>query len=76
MYVYACVFLYVCTQNQISLITYYTPGIYAKWYIVFAFPFACSFAVHTSITFVELTTKFFTEFGESFSSGIYLTNHS
>ena len=36
-----------------------TPGIYAKGYIVFAFPFICSF-VHASVTFVEFTTKFST----------------
>ena len=33
--------------------------------------FVCPF-----ITFVEFMTKFFTELRESFSSGVYLTNHS
>ena len=36
---------------------YYTPGIYADGYIVFAFPFVCSF-VRNSVTFVEFASKF------------------
>ena len=35
----------------------YTPGIYAEGYIVFVFPFVCSF-VRTSVTFVEFASKF------------------
>ena len=52
--------------------SYYTPGIYAEGYIVFAFPFGHSYVrsfVRTSVTFVEFMTKFFTEVRESFSSG-------
>ena len=37
--------------------SHYTPGIYAEGYIVFFFPFVCSF-VRTSITFVEFASKF------------------
>ena len=57
----------------------YTPGIYAEGYIVFAFPFVLSYVrsfVCASVTFVEFMTKFFTELHESFSSGVYLMNHS
>ena len=36
---------------------YYTPGIYAEGYIVFVFPFVCSF-VRTSVPFVELLQSF------------------
>ena len=48
-----------------TLHTYYTPGIYAKGYIVFVFPFVrssvCKFVrsfVRTSVTFVEFASKF------------------
>ena len=54
---------------------YYTPGIYAEGFIVFAFPFVC-LTIRTSVMFVEFTTKFFTELQDSFSSEVYLTNHS
>ena len=53
----------ICTCN------YYTPGIYADGYIVFAFPFVCSFVrslvrffVRNSGTFVEFTSKFWLKF--------------
>ena len=42
----------------INLICRYTPVIYAEGYIVFVFPFVCSF-ICTSVTFVEFTTKVF-----------------
>ena len=35
----------------------YTPGIYAEGYIVFVFPFVCSF-VRTSFRHVEFASKF------------------
>ena len=41
---------------------YYTPGIYADEYIVFAFPFVCSSVrvfVRNPGTFVEFMSKFF-----------------
>ena len=41
--------------------SYYTPGIYADGYIVFAFPFVRSYVrsfVRTSVTFVEFASKF------------------
>ena len=52
---------------------YYTPGIYADGYIVFAFPFVCSsvrmfvrslvrFFVRNSGTFVEFMSKFWLKF--------------
>ena len=48
-----------------SYSSYYTPGIYAKGYIVFVFPFVCSFVcsfvrsfVRTSFRRVEFASKF------------------
>ena len=48
---------------------FYTPGIYADGYIVFAFPFVCSFVrslvrffVRNSGTFVEFMSKFWLKF--------------
>ena len=49
--------------------SYYTPGIYAEGYIVFAFPFVRSyvrslvrFFVRNSGTFVEFMSKFWLKF--------------
>ena len=58
---------------QVSLVYYYTPGIYADGYIVFAFPFVRSyvrssvrslvrFFVRNSGTFVEFMSKFWLKF--------------
>ena len=44
-------------QLFVNRINSYTPGIYAEGYIVFVFPFVCSF-VRTSVTFVEFASKF------------------
>ena len=44
-----------------SLIDFYTPGIYADEYIVFAFAFVRSYVrkfVRNSVTFVEFASKF------------------
>ena len=49
---------------------YYTPGIYAKGYIVFVFPFVLSLL---SITFVEFASKFLVKV--SLSEYISLTTH-
>ena len=43
---------------------------------VYSFRLSVRLLVCTSVTFVEFTTQFFTELHESFSSGVYLTNHS
>ena len=37
--------------------SHYTSGIYAGGYIVYVFPFLCSF-IRTSVTFVEFASKF------------------
>ena len=47
------VFLMTRLDFQRVLISNYTPGIYAEGYIVFIFPFVCSF-VCNSVPFVEL----------------------
>ena len=39
------------------VLDHYTPGIYAEGYIVFVFPFVCSF-VRTSFCHVEFASKF------------------
>ena len=57
--------------------SFYTPGIYAEGYIVFAFLFVRSY-VHSfvcdSVTYVEFTTKFYVQVSQV--GYIYLTNHS
>ena len=49
----------ICALHIPTLL--YTPGIYADRYIVFAFPFVCSF-VRYSGTFVEFMSKFLLKF--------------
>ena len=50
------------SKSSWNLNTGYTPGIYADGYIVFAFPFVCSFVCSSffrhSGTFVEFMSKF------------------
>ena len=51
--------------RTIGPLAYYTPGIYADGYIVFAFPFVRSSIrvfVRNSGTFIELTSKFWLKF--------------
>ena len=51
-----CVTVLICPN-----LTYYTPGIYAKGYIVFVFPFVRLYVrsiVRTSVMFVEFASKF------------------
>ena len=43
---------------------------------VYRFPLYVRSFVCPFITFMEFTTKFFTELRGSFSNGVYLTNHS
>ena len=50
---------------------FYTPGIYAEEYLVFVFPFVCSFS-RDSVLFVELLQSFTLKF----LKWVYLTNHS
>ena len=40
-------------KGQQDISAHYYPGIYAEGYIVFVFPFVCSF-VHASVMLVEL----------------------
>ena len=58
----------------------YTPGIYAHGYIVFAFPFVCSFIrsfVRYSGTFVEFMSKFLLKFlWWCISHELMIRNHS
>ena len=53
-------------------IHYYTPGIYADGYIVFVFPFVCSFVRSYFRHVCRICVKVLRQ---SFSSGVYLSNY-
>ena len=48
---------------QWKFFNYYTPGIYAEGYIVFVFPFVCSFVL-SSVVLVEFRAKFYVKVSE------------
>ena len=52
----------------------YTPGIYAEGYIVFVFPFVCSYVC--LFVLPSCSWNYFKVLRSSNSSGVYLTNHS
>ena len=57
--------VYPCMEFYEIMCINYTPGIYADGYIVFAFPFVCSFIrsfVRYSGTFMEFMSKFLLKF--------------
>ena len=52
------------------LFAFYTPGIYAEGYIVFVFPFVCSFVLPSR------SWNYFKVLRAGNLSRVYLTNHS
>ena len=65
-------FLHIQSQD------FYSPGIYAEWYIVFVFPFIRSYVRSFVRSFVlpSRSWNYFKVLRSSNSSGVYLTYHS